>query len=65
MPVEEEVGEVGEFPEHLIAEVVEVVAEFPHHMEVVKLVHSSLVDWHQPAVNEVYDELRMGFKDTH
>ena len=66
MLVVEEVGEVGEFPEHLVAEEVEVVGEFPEHLVVeevgevgvlhdhlARLVHPSLVDWHQPAVNEV------------
>ena len=45
--------------------VVEGVGEFHDHMGVVKLLHSSLVDCHQPAANEVDDELRMVFKDTH
>ena len=58
--VVDEVGEVGEFPEHLVAEEVEVVGEFPDHMGLARLVHLSLVDWHQPTVNEVDDEFRRG-----
>ena len=54
------VAEVGEFPEHLVAEEVEVVGEFPDHMGLARLVHLSLVDWHQPTVNEVDDEFRRG-----
>ena len=36
------------------------VGEFPGHMGLVRLLHASYVDWHQPAVNEVDNEFRRG-----
>ena len=36
------------------------VGGFPEYLVVVRLVHPSLVDWHQPTVNEVDDEFRRG-----
>ena len=47
---------VGGFPEHLVVEEVGEVGELHDHL--VRLVHPSLVDWHQPTVNEVDDEFR-------
>ena len=45
MPVVEEVREVGEFPEH---------------MGLMRLVHTSLVDLHQPTVNVVRRLMSLG-----
>ena len=51
---------MGALPDHLKEEL-KVVGECPDHLGLVRLVHPSFVDQHQPTANAIHrDEFRRG-----